>query len=113
MKLNTAKSFYNYDNSIYTEKEILKTIRPIPVALGLVRIDEVEVSKKERSQAELQKEANRLVRLAISEKVPENSQIQNKSLKFSSGENIIGVAIMLEVLEEIGEEKEIFYWKHN
>ena len=43
----------------------------------------------------------------MKEKIPENLQILNKSLKFSPGENIIGVAIMLETLEKIGIEKEI------
>ncbi len=107
LKINTAKIFYGYDNSVYTERNVLHLIRPIPIHLGFVRIDEVEVTKLERSQSELQKEANRLVRQAIQEKVPKNSQILNKSLKFSSGENIIGVVILLETLEKIGEKKEI------
>lgn len=106
-KFNTARAFYNYENSVYQEKELFHTIRPIPLALGLVRIDEVEVTRQEREMPEIQKEANRQIRQAIKEKIPENSQILNKGLKFSTGENIIGVAIMLETLEKIGEEKEI------
>lgn len=107
LKINTARVFYNYENSIYTEKALFRTIRPIPVSLYFARIDEVIVSSQERSRSEVQKEANRLVRQAIKEKVGENTQILNKSLKFSSGENIIGVTIMLETLEKIGIEKEI------
>lgn len=107
LKINTARVFYNYENSIYTEKALFRTIRPIPVSLFFARIDEVIVSSQERSRSEVQKEANRLVRQAIKEKVGENTQILNKSLKFSSGENIIGVTIMLETLEKIGIEKEI------
>lgn len=68
----------------------------------------MEVSKKQKSKDELQKEANRLARNIIAEKVPQNAQILNKSLKFSPRENIIGVNIMLETLEEIGEKKEIY-----
>ena len=113
LKINTAKSFYKYSNSAYTEKEILNIIRPIPLTLGLAKVEEVEVSKKEKSNEELKKEANRLARNIISEKVPENAQILNKSLSFSSGENIIGVNIMLETLEEIGEKREINNWKHD
>lgn len=107
LKLNTAKESYKYSNSTYTEKEILKLIRPIPLTLGLVKIEEVEVSKKKKSKDELQK-TNMLARKMITEKVPQNAQILNKSLKFSPGENIIGVNIMLETLEEIGEKKEIY-----
>ena len=107
LKINTARVFYNYENSIYTEKSLLSIIRPIPMTLSFARIDEVLVSSQERSRSEVQKQANRLVRQAIKEKVGENTQILNKSLKFSSGENIIGVTIMLETLEKIGIEKEI------
>jgi similar to stage IV sporulation protein len=107
LKFNTAKLLYGYSNSVYTEKPLFHFIRPIPVMLGIARIDEVEVTRRERDLSEVTKEANIQMRQAIQEKVPENSQILNKSLKFSSGENIIGVAIMLETLEKIGTEKEI------
>ena len=106
-KLNTAKLLYDYSNSVYTEKTLFRFIRPIPVMLGIVRIDEVEVIRRERAPEAVAKEANRQVRQAIREKIPEKSQILNKSLKFYSGENIIGVAVMLETLEKIGTEKEI------
>ncbi|MDD3168708.1 MAG: sporulation protein YqfD [Eubacteriales bacterium] len=106
-KINTAKNIYSYDNSVYKERQLLHLTRPIPMHLGFVSIDEVEVTRQERDPSELKNEANRLVRRAIQEKVAENSQILNKSLKFSSGENIIGVVILLETLEKIGKEKEI------
>lgn len=106
-KMNTARMFYSYDNSVYNERILFDLIRPIPLHLGFVRIDEVEVTKQERDRSVIQKEANILVRQAIQEKVTENAQILNKSLKFSPGENIIGVVIMLETLEKIGKEKEI------
>lgn len=107
LRLNTAKLFYTYENSVYQEKEVVQLIRPIPITVGFVRIDEVEVTREERSSTEIQKLANRQLRQAVKEKIPENSQILNKSLKFSTGENIIGVTILLETLEKIGEEKEI------
>ncbi len=109
LKINTAKIFYNYDNSVYTEKTLFKTIRPIPMRLGFAVIDEVEVTKQERNREELGKQASMMVRQAIKEKIPENTQIRNKSLKFYPGENIIGVAIMLETLEKFGKEKEIVF----
>ncbi|HML36701.1 MAG TPA: sporulation protein YqfD [Bacillota bacterium] len=106
-KINTARVFYDYMNSVYEERPLFHTVRPIPMTLGIVRISEVNVTKQERSRDELTKDANRLARQAIKEKVPETAQILNKSLKFSPEENIIGVTIMLEALEKIGVEKEI------
>ncbi len=107
LKINTAKSLYYYENSTYKENVLLHWVRPIPVTVGLVKIDEVEVRVEERSQEDIRNEANMQAREAIREKLPQNVQILNKSLKFSPGENIIGVSIMLEALEEIGTEKEI------
>jgi len=110
-KMNTAKVFNTYDNSVYSERILMKLIRPIPIIIGIARIEEVDVIQQERSQEEIRKLANLQVRDAIEEMIPKNTQILNKSLKFSSGENIIGVAIMLETLEEIGREKEIVIGK--
>ena len=110
-KINTAKIFNNFDSSNYIEKQLINLIRPIPLSLALSRTEEVTLSKQERSQKDIKKAADLLVRKAIKEKVPENVQILNKSLKFTSEENIIGVTIMLETLEEIGEEKEIVIGK--
>ncbi|MDF3003312.1 MAG: hypothetical protein K0Q48_3431 [Bacillota bacterium] len=106
-KLNTANILNYYDNSVYEENKLLHVVRPIPVSLALVKIKEITVTEHERSQEEIEKEGNRQVREAIRQNLPENVQILNKSLKFSPGENIIGVAIMLEALEKIGMEKEI------
>lgn len=107
LKINSARILYDYESSTYHEKVLFKTIHPIPLSIGLVTIGEVEVSRQERSHSDIKKDADRLVRNTIKEKVQENAQILNKGLKFSPGENIIGVTIMLEALEEIGKEKEI------
>lgn len=106
-KLNTANILNYYDNSVYEENKLLHIVRPIPVSLAFAKIDEITVTEHERSKEEIEKEGNRQVRAAIRQNLPENVQILNKSLKFSPGENIIGVTIMLEALEKIGMEKEI------
>ena len=106
-KFNGAKWANDFDSAVYSEKVLLKFVRPIPVLLSVARMDEVRLSRKEKGKAELKKEANQIYRTVLREKIPENAQLLNKSLKFSPGENIIGVSIMLETLEEIGVEKEI------
>lgn len=106
-KINTGKLLNNYESSNYSEKKLIKFLRPIPVYLGLSKIEEITLSRQERSKTDIKKATDLLVREAIREKVPEKAQILNKSLKFSSEENIIEVGIILETLEEIGKEKEI------
>lgn len=107
LKFNGAKWLNNYDSAVYSERVLLKFVRPIPVLLAVARIDEVQLSRKVKSQTELKKEANQIFRTVLKEKIPKKAQLLNKSLKFSSGENIIRVSMMLETLEEIGAEKEI------
>lgn len=107
LKINTAKWMNDFDSSTYHEKILAKTIRPIPMLLACSQIEEVELYRQERSQNDLKQAANQHLRTVMKEKIPEKAQILNKSLKFSSGVNIIRVAIMLETLEEIGAEKEI------
>ena len=107
LKIDTAKYRYTYDNSVCKEKKLFHLIRPIPFSASLIEIKEVEFERQERSKDEITKAANMQLRQAIKEKIPENAQILNKSLKFSREENIIGVVIMLETLEKIGREKEI------
>ncbi|MBR0596345.1 sporulation protein YqfD [Sinanaerobacter chloroacetimidivorans] len=111
VKLNTAKMINNYDSSVYTETKLFGFIRPIPIYAAVTKTEEVELSREKRSTEELSKDANRLARSLMKENIPEKAQILNKSLKFSPEENIIGVAVMLETLEEIGEEKEIVIGK--
>lgn len=103
---NTAKFFNRWETCVYKENKIASFIRPIPFSLSVAKCEEVTLSKKERSKKSIEKAANILLRKAEKENITENSQIINKSLKFSSGENIIEVNIMLEALEQIGKEEE-------
>lgn len=106
--INTAKLFNYFDKASYREKIILDTIRPVPITIGFSVLEEIEVQKQEREQIEINKLGNTQVRTAIKENLPEKAQIINKSLNFAQRENIISVTILLETLEEIGKEKEIF-----
>lgn len=110
-KINTAKMINSFDSATYREQKIFKTIRPIPMALSLVKLEEVSLFRKERADEEIRSRVNALVRAQIKEIVPENIQILNKSLKFEPRENIIEISVMLETLEEIGIEKEILIGK--
>lgn len=105
-KLNTVKLFNHWETSDYTEKKLFHVVKPIPFGIAITKNEEITLARRERSEKTVSKAAEILLRQAIEEKVTENSQILNKSLKFSSEENIIEVTIMLEVLEQIGIEEE-------
>lgn len=104
---DSARWLNRFESANYIEREVIDTVRPIPIAFSLVKIEEVTLSRKERTEDQIKKASETLVRNSIKEKIPENAQILNKDLMFSPRENIIKVAVTLETLEEIGEKKEI------
>lgn len=102
---NTARIFWPYDSAIYEERLVFDFLRPIPIRFGINRQSEVELSKQLRSQQSIEKRGKQQIREAMKENIPESAQILNKSLKFYAEENIMMVIIMIDALEEIGEEQ--------
>ncbi len=101
---DTTKWIWPYNSSVYEERQIVKAVRPIPFKLSLIKLSEVELYRKERSEEEIRQLAKLQVRRFQKENIAENAQIINNSLKFEAKENIIEVTVMLHALEEIGYE---------
>ena len=92
-----------------SQRETFKTLKStiIPVKIETGRINEIQLKKHKRSKADIKKAAEARLRAEIKENLPEDAQIINKSLKFSSEENIIVIYVQLEVRQKIGKEEEI------
>lgn len=92
-----------------SQREAFKTLKStiIPVKIETGRINEIQLKKHKRSKADIKKAAEAKLRAEIKENMPEDAQIINKSLKFSSEENIIVIYVQLEVRQKIGKEEEI------
>ena len=92
-----------------SQREAFKTLKStiIPVKIETGRINEIQLKKHKRSKADIKKAAEARLRAEIKENLPEDAQIINKSLKFSSEENIIVIYVQLEVRQKIGKEEEI------
>lgn len=93
------------------QKEIFKTINStiIPIKIELGKVNEIYIKKKKASENDIKKAAEAKLRAQIKENMPEDAQIINKSLKFSSEENIIVIYMQLEVKQKIGKEEEITF----
>jgi similar to stage IV sporulation protein len=103
-----SSHIYNsYAASSYKEKSIVKMLWPFPVELTINKADELELYRSEKEEDDITALANIQIREYIKKNISDSAQILNKSLNFSSRENIIKVVILLEVLEEIGEKKPI------
>ena len=92
-----------------SQREAFKTLKStiIPVKIEVGRINEIQLKKHKRSKEDIKKAAEAKLRAEIKENLPEDAQIINKSLKFSSEENIIVIYVQLEVRQKIGKEEEI------
>ena len=92
-----------------SHRETLKTLKSkiIPVKIEVGKINEIHLKKHKRSKEDIKKAAEAKLRAEIKENMPEDAQIINKSLKFSSEENIIVIYVQLEVRQKIGKEEEI------
>lgn len=102
---DTTKLFWPFDSGIRKETELIRLKTPFKLKLSFISVKEVTLQKVKKSEAEIKQEALTALRKEMKENVAEKAQILNKSLSFSPGENIIEVAAMVEVLEEIGETK--------
>jgi similar to stage IV sporulation protein len=64
-------------------------------------------NKREKTEEEIKDKVNQQIRMWAEKTLPENSQILNKDLNFTTKENIIEVSVTLEVRYQIGIEQEI------
>ncbi|MDO4553433.1 MAG: sporulation protein YqfD, partial [Bacillota bacterium] len=92
-------------HGVEEERVLLKLARPFAFSLSFVKTTEVELQRAERTQESIEAEARTQARKLIRKNLPENAEVVNNSLSFSSEENIIRVVVMLQALEEIGQEK--------
>ncbi len=69
--------------------------------------------RREKTREEAEAVLNQQIRLWIKENLPENAEIVNESLNFSTKNNIIEIGMTLEVRQQIGIEKEIIVGSEN
>lgn len=99
---STSEMFWRYDASLLKKKKLLQFSKPFSFQLSLTCAEEVKLYRRDRSEKEIQAQAQTQARDVIRKEIPDSAQILKKSLKFTPEENIIEVSIMLEALEQIG-----------
>lgn len=103
----------NYEKAKIEDKKIIDIKVPFPLKITFRTINEITEKSLVVNKKEINKQANKLTRQWLEKKLPENAQILNKSLNFSIEKNIIEVRVVVEVLQEIGEEQEIVIGEDN
>ncbi len=103
----------NYENAKTDRSVICDFYKPFKLKICVNFINEIAVEKKKISQKSAEKAVINEIHKYVKEKLPDNTQILNKSLNFTQEKNIIRVGVTLETLQKIGIEEEIVVDKSN
>lgn len=107
MEIDTAEGLYRYEASVRHEKKLVEGLWPVPFAVSVVRIEEVELSEKRRKEADLDKLVEAAIRQYQREEMEEGEEIVSFTIDYYETESLIKAGVFMEVLEDIGEEKPI------
>lgn len=78
-----------------------------PIDISLYKVKELNLVLEKKSDEEIKKQTEAIIRTIIKNNLPKKAQILNKSLNFVDKKNIIEVYAIIVSLQEIGMEQEI------
>lgn len=107
IQLDTARKLNRYKTSVRKENVFIDAVRPLPIKLSFVRIQEAELTETRYSDAKLQRVVDAAVRQYAREELKAGEEIVSFDVDYSESENLIKAGVLMEVLEDIGEEKAI------
>lgn len=102
-----SEKMSSYKTSVKKTKNLIHMVKPFPLKIDAVVIEEAVLFDREIKNRELKRAVNASIRQYVKENLPKKAQILNKSLNFSREKNIINIGVTLETLQQIGTEEEI------
>lgn len=102
-----------YEISVVKRIDVCNWIKPVKFKLQINSVEEVVVKEQKITEKMVKKQTINKIHEFTEEKLPDNTQILNKSLNFRQEKNIIYIGVTLETLQEIGIEEEIIVDKSN
>ena len=102
-----------YELSAVKHLTVCNWVKPVRLKFQLNIVEEVELQHRKLSENDIKKQVLNEIYEFVEEKLPDNTQILNKSLNFRQEKNIIYIGVTLETLQEIGIEEEIIVDKSN
>ena len=102
-----------YELSVTDRITVCNWAKPVRLKIQLNIVEEVELQQRKLSEKDMKKQVLNEIHEFVEEKLPDNTQILNKSLNFRQEKNIIYIGVTLETLQEIGIEEEIIVDKSN
>lgn len=107
IEINTAKPFYHYNCSVRNEKRIFRITKPLPVELSLITVAEVDITYDKISKEKKRTIVEAMIRQYEREHLKEGEEIAAYEIDYTETKNLIKAVVFMEVLEDIGKEKEI------
>ena len=107
VEIDTAGGLCKYEAAMRHETALLKTMRPLPITVSILKIEEVELEDLRRDAQQAEKILAAALRQYQKEAMKPGEEIISQSIEYEESENLIKADVFLEILEDIGEEKKI------
>lgn len=104
-EVDTAAGLNKYEVSEREEIKILDIVKPLPVKISLIKIQEVEIKERHRDMNKVKEVVEAAVRQYQKDNLKEGEEILAQNIDYSESQGVIKADVLLEVLEEIGAEK--------
>ncbi len=102
-----------YEVAVVHSITLCNWVKPIRFKLQVNSVEEVVLKEEKIAEKDVRKQVINEIHKFVKEKLPDNTQILNKSLNFRQEKNIIYIGVTLETLQQIGIEEEIIVDKSN
>lgn len=106
-EIDTASAAGSYEASVRKETKLIDLVKPIPIKISFVRVEEVSIRQQHRDMKKAQAVVEAAVRQYAKENLKEGEEIINQTIDYSETEGLLKASVFLEILEDIGEEKPI------
>lgn len=107
VKIDTAKSLCKYEASVRQETVLFHAMRPLPITISTVKIEEVELAEAPQDAEKIEKILAAALRQYQKQTMKSGEEILSQTIDYEESENLIKANVFLEVLEDIGKEKKI------
>lgn len=107
LELDTTKTICRYEASVRNETALMDVVKPLPLSIRFVRIDEVRLTEKRQEKKEMDELLAAALRQYAKEELGPGEEIAGYHIDYIESANVVKAEVLVEVLEDIGVEKEI------
>ena len=107
LEIDTAGNWHRYNVAERKEFELIDLVKPLPIKVSLVKINQVKIVENKVSKEGVAKRVDAALRQYEKKNFSIDEGIVSKDIEFSETENLIKATVFAEIVEDIGVEKKI------